>query len=101
MNTFQRRGLGFAAALGILALIALPKFIEMRRDSAPASNPGSKAVLRVKVHQCHADPLTEQLATTGTVRANEEVEIVSEVSGKISVHLTSRRAAGWSAGTCS
>jgi membrane fusion protein (multidrug efflux system) len=28
--------------------------------------------------------LTERLSTTGTVRANEEVEIVSEISGKIS-----------------
>ena len=41
--------------------------------------------------------LTERLATIGTVRANEEVEIVSEISGKISaIHFDegSRVAAG-------
>ncbi len=84
MNAFQRRGLGVAAALAILALIAVPKFIELRRDAAPVSTGTSKTVLRVKVHRVAPMPLTERLATTGTVRANEEVEIISEISGKVS-----------------
>ena len=40
--------------------------------------------LRVRAHRVIPTQLTERLATTGTVRANEEVEIVSEISGKIS-----------------
>ena len=40
--------------------------------------------LRVRAHRVIPNQLTERLATTGTVRANEEVEIVSEISGKIS-----------------
>jgi membrane fusion protein (multidrug efflux system) len=36
------------------------------------------------VHPVAPERLTERLAATGTVRANEQVEIVSEISGKIS-----------------
>ena len=35
------------------------------------------------VHELQPLRLAEKLATTGTVRSNEEVEIVSEVSGKV------------------
>jgi membrane fusion protein (multidrug efflux system) len=39
--------------------------------------------LAVSVHRVHQVSLSERLATTGTVRANEEVEIVCEISGKV------------------
>jgi membrane fusion protein (multidrug efflux system) len=71
-------------ALAVVALLAAPKLLELRRSSAPAAAAPSKKTLRVRTHRVAPAELTERLATTGTVRANEEVEIVSEISGKIS-----------------
>ena len=84
MRAIPRRGVGVALALAILALLVAPKLIQLRRTSNPASTATSKTILRVKVHRVVPTLLIERLATTGTVRANEEVEIVSEISGKIS-----------------
>jgi membrane fusion protein (multidrug efflux system) len=70
-------------ALAIIAVLAAPKLLDLRRASAPAAAPAMKS-LRVRAHRVIPSQLTERLATTGTVRANEEVDIVSEISGKIS-----------------
>ena len=97
MKNSLRRGLGIAAALAILVVIAAPKLMELRRASAQVLVGPSKTTLRVKVHRVAPLQLTERLATTGTLRANEKVEIVSEISGKISAILFeegSRVAAG-------
>jgi len=97
MRAIPRRGLGVAAALAILAVLAAPKLIQLRQTSTPASTAPTETILRVKVHRVAPMQLTERLATTGTVRANEQVEIVSEISGKISaIHFEegSRVAAG-------
>jgi len=88
MRAIPRRGLGVAAALAILAVLAAPKLLELRRTSTATSHAPSETILRVKVHRVAPIRLTERLTTTGTVRANEQVEIVSEISGKISaIHL--------------
>jgi membrane fusion protein (multidrug efflux system) len=84
MRAIPRRGVGVAVALVILAVLAAPKLIQLRRTSAPAATATSKTILRVRVHRVVPTLLIERLATTGAVRANEEVEIVSEISGKIS-----------------
>ena len=84
MKANSRWGFGVVAALAILAVLAAPKLIQLRRANEPAPTESSKKTLRVKVHRVVPIQLTERLAATGTVRANEEVEIVSEVSGKIS-----------------
>jgi membrane fusion protein (multidrug efflux system) len=83
MRAIPRRGVGIFAALAILAVLAAPKLIQLRKTSAPAAAP-SKRTLLVRAHRVVPRQLTERLSTTGTVRANEEVEIVSEISGKIS-----------------
>ena len=84
MKANSRRGLGIAVALAILVLLAVPKLLEMRRASEPAPTGPSTSTLAVRVHPVGPKLLTERLAATGTVRANEQVEIVSEISGKIS-----------------
>ena len=84
MRAIPRRGVGIAVALAVLAVLAVPKLIQLRRTSTPASTVTSKTILRVEVHRVIPALLVERLVTTGTVRANEEVEIVSEISGKIS-----------------
>ena len=83
MRAIPRRGVGILAALAILVVLAAPKLIQLRKTSDPAVVP-TKKTLRVRAHRVVSTQLTERLATTGTVRANEEVEIVSEISGKIS-----------------
>ena len=83
MRAIPRRGVGILAALAIIAVLAVPKLIQLRKTSAPATAPAKKT-LRVRAHRVVPTQLIERLATTGTVRANEEVEIVSEISGKIS-----------------
>lgn len=97
MRAIPRRGVGILAAIAILAVLALPKLLELRKSSTPTSSAQSKKTLRVRAHRVVPTQLTERLSTTGTVRANEEVEIVSEISGKISnIHFEegSRVAAG-------
>ncbi len=84
MRVIPRRGIGIAVALAIIAVLAVPKLLELRRSSEPVSDGRSKATLRVTVHRVAPKLLTERLATTGTVRANEQVEIISEISGKVS-----------------
>jgi membrane fusion protein (multidrug efflux system) len=84
MRAIPRRGVGILVALAIIAVLAAPKLLELRRASAPAAAVPATQTLRVRAHRVIPTQLTERLATTGTVRANEEVEIVSEISGKIS-----------------
>ena len=84
MRIIPRRGLGIFAAVAILVVLAAPKLLELRRTSAPTSAAPSQTILQVKVHRVAPTLLTERLVTTGTVRANEYVDIVSEISGKIS-----------------
>ncbi len=79
MRAIPQRGVGIAAALAVLAVLAAPKLIQLRRPSTPASSATSKTILRVKVHRTVPTLLVERLATTGTVRANEEVDLVSEI----------------------
>jgi membrane fusion protein (multidrug efflux system) len=96
MTVIPRKGIGVLAALAILAALAAPKLLELGRSSAPAVSTSNQTI-RVTTHRVEPSLLTERLATTGTVRANEEVEIVSEISGKISsIHFKegSRVAAG-------
>jgi membrane fusion protein (multidrug efflux system) len=84
MKAIPRRRVGVLVALAVVSVVALPKLLELRRSSAPAAAAPSRKTLRVGTHRVAPAALTERLATTGTVRANEEVEIVSEISGKIS-----------------
>jgi len=97
MKAIPRWGFGVVVTLAIFAVLAAPKLIQLRRAIEPAASAPSGNILRVQVHRVVPIRLTERLATTGTLRANEEVEIVSEVSGKISaIHFEegSRVAAG-------
>jgi membrane fusion protein (multidrug efflux system) len=84
MRAIPSRGVGLLVALAVVAVVAAPKLLELRRTTAPAAASTSQKVLTVKAHRVEATRLSERLSTTGTVRANEEVEIVSEISGKIS-----------------
>ncbi|MEM7354894.1 MAG: efflux RND transporter periplasmic adaptor subunit [Acidobacteriota bacterium] len=80
----MKRFLGILFALAVLAALAAPKLRTSGDTSnlpAPASSEPRK--LRVTVQTVEPEHLTERLSTTGTVRANEQVELVGEITGKI------------------
>ena len=84
----MRRSLGPFLLLILIALLAVPKLISkhQQEESAPAAQAKKKA-LRVRIEEVHTSRLVEELSTTGTVRANEQVELVSEVAGKVTAIL--------------
>ncbi len=92
-----RRGLGVVLALLVLGALIAPKLISLNHDEEPVTAAPVAKVLRIKVHEVAPEELVERLSTTGTVRANEQVELVSEISGKVAEILFdegSRVAAG-------
>lgn len=78
-----RRGLVIVLVLLGLGALAAPKIVSLSdsRDELPAAAPAAR-VLKVRTHVVRPEPLVERLATTGTLRANEQVEITSEIAGK-------------------
>jgi membrane fusion protein (multidrug efflux system) len=80
----MRKILGILIALGVVVGLALPK-LKSRADAEDAADapPPQARTLRVSVERAAPRELVERLATTGTVRANEQVDLVSEISGKI------------------
>jgi len=83
MLTATRWGLALTIALALIAALAAPKILELGDNDESSATPESEQKLRVRVHRVAPVDLAERLATIGTVRANESVEIVSEISGKI------------------
>lgn len=82
MLTIPRWGLGAVAALALIAALAVPKLMQIEDSGEPVAETKHEK-LRVRTHRVVPIRLEERLATIGTVRANEEVEIVSEISGKV------------------
>ncbi len=72
------------AVVAVLILLALPK-INLSGGSEENGGPSSNQfkALPVKAHILEFQRLANKVLTTGTVMANEEVELKSEVSGKI------------------
>jgi membrane fusion protein (multidrug efflux system) len=81
-----RRSLAYAAVAIILVAGALvPRLLSSRsRDPAPEARAAETTAVPVQTVTVVPQTLTERLSTTGTVRANEEVELVAEISGKVS-----------------
>jgi membrane fusion protein (multidrug efflux system) len=83
MPTLPRWGLALTITLALVAALAVPKIMQLNENKTSTADEESEPTLRVRVHQVAPVQLAERLATIGTVRANESVEIVSEISGKI------------------
>ncbi len=88
--------IGLAAGIVILGALALTLPIGGQDDTAepaPAPRPGgsepappegpARDALPVEVLQVLPRRLAERLATTGTLRANEQVDLVSEITGVV------------------
>ncbi|MGB5817422.1 MAG: efflux RND transporter periplasmic adaptor subunit [Thermoanaerobaculia bacterium] len=71
-------------AVLIGAGLALPKWLGSRAKSSAADvEPVVEERLPVRVETVEPGPLEELLITTGTVLANEQIDLVSEISGKV------------------
>ena len=70
--------------LVVLLLIVLPKVISSEEDGNDANNQGKMvSEIPVTAHVARFEKLSNNVYTTGTILANEEVELKSEISGKI------------------
>ena len=80
-----RRTLVYTALAVVLVAGALiPRLLSSRAGSPPARGAASRdSVVSVGTVTVRPQTLTERLSTTGTVRANEDVELVAEIAGKV------------------
>lgn len=71
-------------AIIILLVILLPKFISSSSvEKTNGTGNSADMVISVKAHIIQPETLDNKVLTTGTILANEEVELTSEISGKI------------------
>ncbi|SDK71042.1 membrane fusion protein, multidrug efflux system [Catalinimonas alkaloidigena] len=85
MNKTSKRILYGVIAVVIIFLLALPKlnlFSDPEETATPATAPGSGAVA-VEGMVAKLTTLNNRIVATGTVLANEEIEVRSEISGKV------------------
>jgi membrane fusion protein (multidrug efflux system) len=71
-----------AAVVIVLILLAIPK-LKSSEDSTNGSGVKSAGPLPVSAHITKYEVLDNKVLTTGTVLANEEVDLKSEVNGKV------------------
>lgn len=79
---------GWLLLAAVVLALAVPKMLPLLRSDgesgAEAATPvASEGTLTLTAVRLEPRRLAERLATTGTVRANERVELVSEVAGKV------------------
>ena len=79
----MKRVLSIAGIILVVALLAWPKvkgyFSNENKSSAPAAR--SASVLQVEAFIVKGDTVENNIFTTGTLLANEDVELSSESSG--------------------
>ncbi|MGH9379998.1 MAG: efflux RND transporter periplasmic adaptor subunit [Thermoanaerobaculia bacterium] len=84
MRPFVRNALWIAVAAVALAALAVPKLVSSGRDTERAApEEREEAALPVEVVEVQPQHLAETLTSTGTIYADERVEVVSEVAGKV------------------
>lgn len=71
-----------AAVVIVLVLLLLPKFSSSDSQGA-MGGPGAAGPTPVKGHILKPEKLNNNVITTGTILANESVELKSEISGKV------------------
>ena len=70
--------------LVVLGLLAIPKILSSNGESAGQNQSGSgNSPLSVNVHLVEPEVFENKIFTTGTLLANESVDLSSEISGKI------------------
>ncbi len=85
MTKGLRRGLGVTLVLLVAGALAAPKLISLNQTAAETEGSAAprERILEVSTEVMRPERLVERLATTGTVRANERVDVTSEIAGKV------------------
>ncbi len=86
MKPAFKRALWGLAFVVIIAALALPKLTTSAADPAggPGGAPGGGGGgVAVETVRAVAESVTEQIRASGTIRANEEVQLVAEATGRI------------------
>lgn len=81
----QRKTLVIGVVITILLLLAIPKIWGLLRKTDPSSPVGSprSQAIAVRYFVVHSKTIPENIATIGTILSNEEIEVRSEIVGKI------------------
>jgi membrane fusion protein, multidrug efflux system len=79
----SKRGAWLVGGCAALALLVVPRLISTGNSEPPPGGGGPPQAISVEVHVAEAESVLDVVRTTGTLRANEEVELVSEASGRI------------------
>src|SRR5690606_41662136 len=86
MKPIVKRSLIGGILVVAVAALAWPK-LDLKGSSGAATAQRSQGPLSVTAHMTTPERLQERVLTTGTLRANEEVELAAEASGKVTAVL--------------
>ncbi len=78
----MKRIVSIAGIVAVVGLLALPKILNSQKTVSAAQGP-SQDTLAVDAFVVDVGMLEDRIYTTGSVRANESVDLVSEASGKV------------------
>ena len=88
MTSSTKRWVGLGLAVLILGVLALPKIVQLTATSAPTAPPPGAFAALVTVEAVAPRPFQATYATTGTLRADEAVQLRSETAGRVvAVHF--------------
>ncbi len=81
----QRKTLVIGVVILVLLLLSIPKIWGLFRKADPSSLAGSprSQAIGVRYFVVHSKTIPETIATIGTILSNEEIEVRSEIVGKI------------------
>jgi len=86
MGKKTKKILSYTGVIIVLLVLAYPKIeplLDAEEEAAGSSSNQEEEIISVQVHVVEPDTIENIISTTGTLRANEEVELRSEVSGLI------------------
>ena len=83
MNKIVKRTLTVGLLLVAIAALAWPKLRQLESSNAAPPPSAAQRTLAVEATVIEATTLLDRIAITGSLRANEEVELRSETAGKI------------------
>jgi membrane fusion protein, multidrug efflux system len=84
MKQAYKRAAWLTGGVVVVAALATPKLISSAADAAGAGGSGgAPPAAIVAVHVVTPESVLDVVATTGTLRANEEVQLVGEANGRI------------------
>lgn len=69
--------------LVVIGLLAIPKYQSLTQASSKSPQTGKNEPLLVEVHVVQPKVFENKILSTGTLLANEDIELRSEISGKI------------------